>query len=59
MKHHTIRPHSVPILASTNPRIGWGVILGFAAAALLLALMAIASGTFAPFFTTAVLAGVR
>lgn len=55
MKRSTINIKNAPILASTNPRIGWAVILGFFVTALLLVLMSIEDGgTFAPFFATAV-----
>jgi len=61
VNHRLIQPrakHVTPILASSNPRIGWGVIGGFIAAATLLVLMAAANGVVAPFFTT-VLVGAR
>jgi hypothetical protein len=59
VKHRVIHTvHVTPILASKNPRIGWGVIGGFIAAAALLLAIALADGVIAPFFTT-VIGGAR
>ncbi|MFJ5984242.1 hypothetical protein [Lentzea sp. NPDC092896] len=56
MKYRLTRIETTPILASTNPRIGWAVIGGFFGATLLLTLMFLAGPdrpAYTPFFTVA------
>jgi len=56
MKHRLTWIDPTPILASTNRRIGWAVIAGFPAGALILTLMFLAGPdhpAYAPFFTAA------
>lgn len=56
MKHRLIHSaHVTPILASTNPRIGWAVIAGFVGAALIIVLMFLAAPSrpaYKPFLVT-------
>ncbi len=58
MNHRLIQPRArniTPILASSDPRIGWGVIGGFIGAAALLVLMFLAMpnrSAYTPFLVT-------